>query len=150
MGNTYSGLTQEWFDPGYRLADLSGDGLPEFISGDARFAYVFGSYATTQFPPQIWRYAAGVMNDVTRQFPAQIATDARQLRRRYRRGHRAPNFLRFVARQTLLSYAADECLLGACSKGFALARHAIHAGQIDQGGRYVRNLRRFLRSTGYA
>jgi hypothetical protein len=148
-GNSYSGITHDWFDPGYEFQDLSGDGVPEFVSGDGRFAYVFGSFASTRFPPQIWRYDAGVLTDVTRQFPAVISADARHLRRLYRRGHRSPNFQRFQARQVLLTYTADDCLLGKCSKGFRLARHSVKAGEIQRGGRYLRSLRRFLRQTGY-
>src|SRR4029077_10224124 len=56
-GAGYAGFTHEWADPGFKLEDLNGDGLPEFLSGDFRFAYVFGSFASTNFPPQIWRYA---------------------------------------------------------------------------------------------
>ncbi len=149
-GAGYAGLTQDWGDPGFVLRDLNGDGLPEFVTGDARFAYAFGSFASTRFPPQIWRYGSGVLVDVTRQFPVIVATDAHSLRRRYRRGHKSPNFRRFDARQVLLTYTADECLLGKCSKGFKLARHAVKAGEVQRGGRYLRNLRRFLRQTGYA
>ena len=150
VGGGYVGITHEWADPGFALRDLSGDGLPEFVSGDFRFAYVFGSFASTHFPPQIWRYVSGALIDVTRQFPALVAADARTLRRRYRRGHKSPNFRRFDARQVLLTYAADQCLLGHCAKGFRLARHAVKAGELERGGRYLRNLRRFLRQTGYA
>lgn len=149
-GTGYAGLTHEWGDPGFTLRDLSGDGLPEFVSGDPRFAYAFGSFASTQFPPQIWRYASGVLIDVTRQLPAVAAADARSLHRRYRRGHKAPNFQRFEIRQILLTFTADECLLGRCSKGFKVARHAVQMGEVVRGGRYLRNLRRFLRQTGYA
>jgi hypothetical protein len=39
-GNTYAGITQEWFDPGYRFEDLSGDGVPEFVSGLRRTGYM--------------------------------------------------------------------------------------------------------------
>lgn len=149
-GASYDGITHNWFDPGYALEDLNGDGLPEFVSGDARFDYEFGSFATTQFPPQIWRYDSGALTDVTRQFPAVVAADAQQLRRRYERGKNGPKFRSFVMRQTLLTYTADECLLGTCSKGFALVRHAVRAGQIDRGRAYLGKLRRFLRATGYA
>jgi hypothetical protein len=149
-GPGYAGITHEWFDPGFRLEDLTGDGVPEFMSGDARFAYVFGSFASTQFPPQIWRYENGELIDVTRSFPAVVVADARSLRRRYRRGHKSPNFQRFDLRQVLLTYSADECLLGKCSTGFRLARHSVKAEEIQRGGRYLHNLRRFLRQTGYA
>jgi hypothetical protein len=150
-GAGYAGLTHEWGDPAFVLRDLDGDGPPEFLTGDPRFAYEFGSFATTNFPPQVWRYSPGGLIDVTRQFPAIVAADARSLKRRYRRGHMAPNFQRFALRQVVLTYTADQCLLGRCSKGFKLALHAVKAGEVKRRGRrYLGSLHRFLSRTGYA
>jgi len=143
-GGGYTSITHDWLDPFYVLRNLNGDGLPEFVSGDGRFAYKFGSFATSWFPPQIWRYDNGTMIDVTRKFPARVSADAASARRHFRRH---PRFVGIA--QILLGYTADECLLNRCPKGFKLIRAAGKRGDIRHGAKFLRRVKRFLGKTGY-
>src|SRR5919201_7005766 len=52
--STYLLKIHSWGNTFYRLRDLDHDGLPEFVSSDDRFAYVFTSFAGSTFPVQIW------------------------------------------------------------------------------------------------
>jgi hypothetical protein len=152
VSGAYVGVMQDWLDQGYRFSDLDGDGLLEFSSDDGRFAYVFASFAGSQFPPQIWQFRGGLMLDVTSRFPAVVGQDAAQMRRMYKRakGRRS-------VRAILAALVADQCLLGSCSSGFRLVKQALPRGYLDRtegktdanGKKFVQHLRSFLRSTGY-
>ncbi len=152
-GTSYSGLAATWGNVGYTLADLNGDGVPELRSLDDRFAYEFTDYADSAFPPAIWSYRAGKLNDVTRSFPTLIAADAKRDLRLYRRERRVRDMRGVVA-----AYVADEYLLNRGSKGLAFLRLAERRGDLKgfghgdvwpRNGRYVTALKRFLRHTGY-
>lgn len=106
-GTAYQLNTHAWGDVGYRLVDLSGDGRPEFLSGDDRFAFAFSDYADSAFPIRIWLYNSGQFTNITRQYPALIRRDAA-------RDWRADRPLRRAHRDTegvLAGWAADEYLL---------------------------------------
>jgi HYR domain len=106
-GTGYSLKSHPWGDVGYRLVDLNGDGRPEFLSGDDRFAYAFSDYADSAFPIQIWTYSSGQFTNVTRQYPALIRRDAARDWRGYlqlRRAHRETEGV-------VAAWAADEYLL---------------------------------------
>ena len=75
---TYRPTVGYWGDLSPRLADLGGDGRPEFRTGDDRFAYVFGSFAASAFPIRILRFDHGRFVDVTRHFPRLVRRDAAQ------------------------------------------------------------------------
>jgi hypothetical protein len=77
----YRLLTQDFGNPGVTIRDLNGDGLPEFITGDGRFAYRFTDYADSAWPIEVERYINGAFVDVTRRFPEQIRADATRLLR---------------------------------------------------------------------
>ncbi len=49
--------------PGF--ADADGDGVPEIITQDGRFLYLFASHAGSYTPDVIWRYHAGRLSDIT-------------------------------------------------------------------------------------
>jgi hypothetical protein len=151
--NAYIGLTHEWFNAGYRFIDPENDGLLEFRTRDDRFAYKFAAFAFSQYPPQVWRYRAGQMLDVTRQYQAIVRQSAREQRRKYRRLKG-----RADVRAILAAYVADQCLLGSCSRGFMLVREARRRDYLGKqsryefgphGGKFVRRLRSFLHNTGY-
>ncbi|MGH2981414.1 MAG: hypothetical protein ACRDKV_05165, partial [Solirubrobacterales bacterium] len=101
--STYLGLEHHWFNAGYRFFDPEKDGIPEFLSRDDSFAYKYASYAGSLYPPQIWRYVAGRMLDVTRQYPGIVRRSARGHRRLYRRGRGDTD-----VRAALAAYAADK------------------------------------------
>lgn len=143
---TYSSFVHDWLDQGYRFMDLDGDGIPEFSSQDGNFAYAFGSFAASRYPPQIWRLSGAQLVDVTRQIPDVIRADLRRQKRSLK-GSAA----KFDLRPPLAALTADACLLGSCSKGFELVSRTIKRGGkiLGKPGKFPGQLRRFLRQTGY-
>ena len=151
-GDTYGLVKHDFVYFGYSLVDLGGDGAAEFLSGDSRFAYVFTAYAFSAFPVQIWQYRNGRFRDVTRRYPRRIRRDAHAQLLEFSASKRRHEDVRGV----IAAYAADECSLGHCSKGFRFARRVIrhayvrrYAGENVSPRRYLRKLRRFLRRKGY-
>ena len=153
-GTTYAGTTALWGDAGYSIADLNGDGVPELRSFDDRFAYTFTDYADSAFPPAIWSFRAGQVVDITRNFPALIAADAKRDLRLYKRARHRRDMRGVVA-----AYVADEYLLGKKSAGLKLLNLANRRGDLNgtghgdiwpRNGRYVRALKKFLAKNGYA
>ena len=144
-----------WGNPGYGFADYDGDGRPELVTRDDRFAYAFTAYAASVSPIRIWHYDAGALVDVTRDFPAVIARDAAELWRLYGRFRRS----RFPeVRGVLAAYLADKALLGEEEEGWRRLRAALARGELGRapakdgyaaGARYLEKLRTFLRTTGY-
>jgi hypothetical protein len=138
---------------GYRLIDLNHDGIPELSSHDDRFAYAFTDFADCWFPPQVWRYHAGKLVNITRKFPGLARRDAADALRTYRRTGK-----RRDERGLLAAYVADQYLLGHGSRGWALVRSAERHGLLKgighgdpwpHGKRYLTALRRFLHRNGY-
>jgi hypothetical protein len=148
---TYTQVLQTWGDPGYRLEDLDGDGRPEFVTADDRFAYAFTDYAASGLPIQIFSYAGGGFTDVTRAYPVQVRADAElwlHVYTRERRRHGPKDLKGIVA-----AYVADEYLLGDGATGEALLSSAKRRGDLGGFGgsasRFVVRLHRFLRGNGY-
>jgi hypothetical protein len=151
-GSTYSVLKHDWGSEPYRLEDLVRDGIPELVSSDGRFDYVFAPYAGSGRPLRIWRYRAGRMLDVTRSFPSLIRKDAASFWKFYR-GEPA------TARGMLAAWLADEYLLGRRAQAWATMRRLNRSGAFRPypegdswpGGRaYLRALHRYLVKLGYA
>ena len=69
-------LNHFWGNAGYQLSDLDADGVPEFATRDDSFAYAFAAYAVSRYPIAIWRYDGQSMENVTREFPDLIYSDA--------------------------------------------------------------------------
>ena len=152
-GTSYTGTPVQWGDVGYTLKDLDGDGVPELRSFDDRFAYVFTAYAGTWFPPQIWQFRAGKLNNVTRNYPKLVRADAKRALRTYRRSRKNVD-----TRAVVAGYVADEYLLGHGAAGWKLVRSALKHHRLNGFGRgdawprnqrYVTALRKFLRKNGY-
>jgi hypothetical protein len=149
-GGYYRSLQHMWRNASLRLVDLNHDRRRELFSADDRFAYRFGSYAESFFPPQIWRYQSGRLFDATRQFPRVVRRDRRQMLGTYRR-HKG----RINIEPSLAVYVADMALLGRAHAGFRLARVAQRKGYTNarystyKGRRFLPNLRRLLRRWGY-
>jgi hypothetical protein len=153
-GTSYTGTPATWGDVGYTIKDLDGDGIPELRSYDDRFAYAFTDYADTWFPPAIWQFRAGKLNDVTRNYPALIRSDARRALRVYRGRARHDRDLRGV----VAAYVADQYLLGHGSRGWKLVSSARKHGLLNglgsgdpwpHGARFATALRKLLRRDGY-
>jgi hypothetical protein len=139
-----------WGNPSYRLRDLNADSKPELVTADDRFAYRFASFAFSGLPVRIWSYAAGRFTDATRRFPKQIAGDAGRQWRLYR----GPGLKYHETRGFLAAWAADEYLLGRGKQVDKALRLALRRGDLSGSfprdpSAFIRQLKRFLRATGY-
>jgi hypothetical protein len=153
---TYALTARNFADPGFILRDLTHDGLPEFVTADARFAYEFTSFAFSAFPPGVFSYRPGRFVNITRRFRGLIAADARRRRAAYNAAARTPGQ---DVRGVLAAYVADEYLLGQPQTGWSLVQAAMSRGYLS-GSRavgpwparqaYTTALKRFLARTGYA
>lgn len=150
-GTSYTGTPAQWGDVGYTLKDLNRDGIPELRSFDDRFAYAFTDFADCWFPPQIWQFRAGKLNNVTRSFPALARADAKRTLRLLHGRMRHKRDMRGV----LAAYVADQYLLGHGSRGWKAVRSARKQGLLKgfgswpRGAHYAPALRKFLRKNGY-
>jgi hypothetical protein len=147
--NTYVLTTHVFGNVEYRSVDPDHDGLPEFLTGDDRFAYTFTDFADSSWPVQILRYRAGRFVDVTRRFPALIRRDARREWRWAISKQRRANNAGFLA-----AWTADQCLLRHCKSAFrqlaVLKRQRrIGLGWDRTARQYLAHLRKFLRRIGY-
>jgi hypothetical protein len=153
--NAYRRVKQAWGDYGYTLVDLDKDGKPELRSADWRFAGAFTAYAASGAPLQIWRFTGTRFQDATRSFRSLVKQDLRQwlrLYRRWRDDSETPEVRGFLA-----AYAANKYVLGQSDSAFDLINAAYRRGDLNppaefggpRGKRYISELRKFLRRTGY-
>jgi len=146
-----------WGNAGYRLQDLDGDGRPELVSADDRFAYAFTSYAASADPIQLWHFDHGRLLDVTTRFPGRVRADAARLWRGYLSVRDDPSF--GDVRGLLAAWAADLYRLGRGGEVWRRLDAVYRRGDLGRsdeqlgypaGRRYLAELRAFLRRTGYA
>jgi hypothetical protein len=133
------------------LKDIEGDGQPEFVSRDDRFAELT-DYTNVVEPIQLWAYRRGAFRDVTQSYPARIGQDAGRLWRLYltRRGRRSVRYI-------LAAWAAEQYLLGRGAAVEQTLAEALRRGYLEpraadtprDPAAYVRMLKTFLRKTGY-
>ena len=146
---TYAVVQHDFGDPGARIETLGGG--PVFLSADDRFAYAFAAYAFSGLPVQIWRFAGGRFVDVTRRYPALIASDAARQWQAYLANRRQGFGLGAIA-----AWAADEYLLGMGAHARATLGAQAAAGELrssdgftPHGSTFVHHLERFLTAKGY-
>jgi hypothetical protein len=151
----YKRIRRNWRDAAYQLKDIGRDGVVEFHSRDANFAFAFASYAESFLPLQIFRYRDGALVDVTPRFPKLIRDDARHALRLYRRyrDDRDVNPRGFLA-----GWVADKYRLGQRRKANRALERALRRGDLGKtapfqvgpaGRKYIKQLKRFLRKLGY-
>jgi hypothetical protein len=153
--NSYRRTKGSWFDYGYTLRDLDGDGSPEFDSADYRFAGAFTAYAASGAPPRIFKFGGGKLNDITRKFRSIVKKNLKEYVRLYKRYRDDPDL--DDVRGFLAAYAADKYLLGQGDTAFDLIYTAYRRGDLNalegdtspSGKRYISALRTHLRKTGY-
>jgi hypothetical protein len=154
-GSAYEKAEHNFLDAGYGLEDLDHDGRAEFVSRDARFAYLYGSFAESVFPIQIYAFDNAFI-DVTAGFPDQVREDASTLRHEYKR--RAKTRRKLGVRTALAAYVADLYSADLDEKAKRVLRKALHRGLLDRqtrfdtgpfGKRFIRNLNRTLDEFGY-
>lgn len=126
------------------LEDLEGDGHPEFVGRDDRFAYQFASYADSAYPPQIWRYDGNNgFVDVTRQYPERVYDEAYRLWRRYEQVQAEGREPKAV----LAAYLATKYLLGQAEDGWQLVQTVYQGSDRPQ---FLGELSTALQQMGYA
>ena len=151
-GARYLTIDHMWGNGFYSADDLDGDGTVELVTSDDRFAFLYGSYASSIRPVQVWSLQAGRVVDVTRAFPALVREDRAKNWRIARRAGGA-------ARGAYAAWAADRYLLGESAAALrTLRRLAAHRRlRTDIGDNSLRGQRRWvdrldrdLRRFGYA
>ncbi len=155
-GSTYVASENNFLDAGYGVDDLDGDGVYEFGSRDARFAFLYGSFAESVFPVQVIGFDDGNFRDTTADYADAVAKDARTLRREYKR--RAGTRRKFGVRSALAAYVADLYRLDRDDDAERVLEKALDKGLLERQGRFdtgpfgerfIRHLKRTLRKYGY-
>ena len=150
----YATLRHNWRDAGYRLQDLREDGEPELRTRDARFGYLYSSYAESYMPVRIFRFRNGRLADVTRGYRRWLGADARRALRLYGRVRKRQVNVRGI----LAAFAADRYRLGERTAARRTLFRALRRGDLDRaypldpgpfGRAYITRLDRFLKRIGY-
>ena len=151
--DNYTVTQHLWGDPGYKLEQIGNQLL--FVSADDRFAYAFTDFADSVMPIQIWSYAAGNWQDVTRAHKPLIKREAAELWQAYL----AAAHQRREPRGILAAWAADEFELGQRAQASAQLEQLAGSGALNSAlsgvdtpadpHPYVRALLRFLHKNGY-
>lgn len=141
--NQYQKRQHFWGNFGYKLVDLDGDSLPEFKSFDGRFANAFASANPSVLPLQIWRYRQGKMEEVTKNFPAEIKTHSSQLWLEFNQGLNQNREVKGI----LAAYLANKYLVGEEEAAWNLLKKVYQGSDRDS---YFAQIRQFFIATGYA
>jgi hypothetical protein len=158
QSQTYKAFQHNWGNRGYRLQDLDGNGVMEFVSADDRFAYAFASYAASPSPIQLWAYQPGKLVDITRQHPKLIYADATRLWQAFQeiRPDCDPKSWGNCGEGILAAYLANKYLLGQAAAGWQKVRSVYQGNACDFNDKclgresYFRALETFLKQQGYA
>src|SRR5262249_6124187 len=150
-GSLYAAQQLDTASAGYKQRDLDGDGLPEWVSGDPRFEYLFTSFAASASPLRIYDYSDGRFVAVTDAYPGLVRKDAAMWWRVYRR---RPSNEDQDNRGLLAAWAADMCALGQSAKVWPALDAAHRAGKLTgpggpTGNAYLAKLRAKLGAFGY-
>jgi hypothetical protein len=140
--STYRLVTHDWGDATWRLRDLDGDGIVEFVSWDARWAYWGGSYTESPSPRQIWAWRNGTLVDVSAEHEDEMATDMVRHWSRFR----SVSANGATGKGSLAGYAADAYVIG--RQGAAWKR-IYRAYQEPDRVRFFRALKAALTRLGY-
>jgi hypothetical protein len=152
---TYTELDRHWGET-YRIADLDGDGRPEFLTADQRFYQRFAPRVFGfQLPVKILQLRGPALVDVTREHPARIRRHTQSLTRLLHSTEkiadgRTPGdrvAARLGLRPQLAAYAAEERMLGRRAVGDRRLASEVGHGRVSAGFR--RALLRFLARLGY-
>ena len=123
-----------WGNFGSRLADLDGDGLPEFSAFDERFVYEYTAYVFSSAPIRVSSYRAGKLVDVTRRFPALIEKSAATNLGYYLKGRGTKDT---DVRSYVAAYVADQYLLGKPAEGKRVLDLALKRGDLGRGRTFL-------------
>jgi hypothetical protein len=157
--NQYRHLVQFWGDPGYVLKDLGGAPGQELVSADPRFAYTFCAYVCSAMPVLVYRYQDFQLVDVTKDFPAQMRAQDRDLQQTIKQlGAKKSD--RFAVRGMYPALCANLYRLGQGASCRAQLQRALKRGWLSQapgdkalgwagGKKYVQRVMRTLDKYGY-
>jgi hypothetical protein len=147
----YRGSLFDSGNGGLTVMNIDHKGVPEIRSADSRFRYLFSSGADSIYPIRIFRFKAGKLVAVTRQFRYQMRQAeirswniAREL---WNDPQRNPH-------TALAAWAANKYLLGEGAGVWPRLQELIDKGTINadveaNGGPFPAALRKALREFGY-
>jgi hypothetical protein len=140
-GHWYTQTDYDLGNAGDKLVDLNHDGLSEFETADNSFAYRFSDYAESAMPIEVLAYAKHRFTNVTRQYPALIARDAKLWWGYYVKDHDSGRV------GLIAAWAADEWNLGQRTHALRVLAGEIGKGHITL--QFVNELTKFLIYHGY-
>jgi hypothetical protein len=149
-GTTYVPADRNFGDPGYRIADLDGDGVKELVTRDDRFGYAFTAFAFSLMPVRIYELRAGGWELVTTRFPDQIRKDAKANWAYFLKARRYNE-----PRGAIAAWAADQFMLGHRATARHTLRRLARLGRLPgfeppkRQSAFVSKLLRFLARRGY-
>jgi hypothetical protein len=150
-GTGYVSADRNFGDPGYRIADLDGDGVQELIGRDYRFGYAFTAFAFSLMPVRIYHLTAGTWQLVTTRFPDQIRADAKAAWKTFTKISRNEE-----PRGAIAAWTADQLMLGHRSSATRTLHRLARQGRLPGDGfppksqqKFVRTLLAFLGKRGY-
>jgi len=149
-GTGYVPADRNFGDPGYRIADLDGDGIKELITRDHRFGYAFTAFAFSLMPVRIYDLRAGAWQLVTARFGDEIRKDAKANWKYFLKARRYNE-----PRGAIAAWAADEFMLGHRDKARRTLRRLASQGRLPgfqppkRQSAFVSKLLRFLARRGY-
>jgi len=148
---TYSKTTRDFGSDGTAIDDLSHNGRYEFVTDNYAFKYEFTDGAASGLPLEILTFSAGKFTNVTRNYPALIATDAARFLRYFKQEIKSSPI---DSVGLIAAWAADEDELGHSNQVASYLQKEAKAGDlrspISAGGeKFIKNLDSFLRKQGY-
>jgi hypothetical protein len=150
-GTGYVSADRNFGDPGYRMADLDGDGVTELIGRDYRFGYAFTAFAFSLMPVRIYDLRAGSWQLVTTRFPDEIRKDAKAAWKTFTKVSRNEE-----PRGAIAAWTADELMLGHRRYAVRTLNRLARQGRLPGDGfspksprKFVRTLLKFLDKRGY-
>lgn len=145
-GSRYRAQLLEWQDTGYRLADVTGQSSPEFLTSDSRVPRRWDSDA--RGPIRVLQMRRGKVVDVSRRAPRQLRRDARIHRRAWRTVRRKGQG---DARPIIAAYVIDLVRLGEIRAAKAALSDAARARELRTSRQaFARSLDRQLIRWGYS
>jgi hypothetical protein len=145
--NTYVKASQNFGDFGVALKPLGG--VERFVGANYAFKYAFTDGADSGEPIEILKFEGHKFVDVTRDYPALIAKDAKRWLKFFKRDLK--NGVGLIA-----AWAADEDLLGHQAQVSSYLHQQLKAGHLNSelspkfsGKSFITKLQKFLRKLGY-
>lgn len=149
-GSGYRVTERNFGNPGFRLADVDGDGTTEAVTNDDRFAYRYTAYAFSILPVRVLAWDGRRWTDETAAHPDLVRRDLRRTWRLLARAQRRG----YEPRGAAAAWAANRYRLGKRRGTLASLRRMARAGKLEgvsprSPRAFVTTLDRFLVRSGY-